>query len=159
MATTTATDPHAEYSDLLAEHHTLRRTRNRTPDQDARLAVVTARVMEIDATPPAGYTVPTAAAQLVEHARAHGWQTLAQWSPPSLDTVFYTVHVGRVLRDGEIPDARGSVWKYKLTWHSRDCPPGRLRLIGRGAETPERPMYHDAPSVRAIRAVITNHPA
>lgn len=149
-----------EYSGLYAEQQILLRVRNRSPEQDARLDAVTTRLLQIVAVPPDGYTVPAAAVQLLAHAEANGWQSLGQWTPPGRDEPFYTVHVGRVLRPGEMPDARSDRWKYQLTWHSRGCPPGRVRLFGRilGA-TPTSPALHEAPSVRAVRDVITAHPA
>lgn len=48
---------------------------------------------------------------------------------------------------------------HRLSWHSRGCPPGRLRLYGVTATTPDHPTWHDGPSLRAIREVITAHPA
>lgn len=147
-----------EYSGLYAEQQILLRARDRTPEQDARLTAVTVRLREIVAVPPDGYTVPAAAVQLLAHAEANGWQSLGQWTPPGRDEPFFSVQVGRVLGPGEMPDARATCWKYSLTWHSRGCPPGRLRLFSAGASTPHRPAYHDAPSIRAIRAVIAEHP-
>lgn len=150
-----------EYQRLTWECSGLRRLPNPTPAETATLKAATNRLLEILAIPPTGYTVPATAAQLAAHAQTHGWQALGQWTPPGYaGEPFYSVQVGRVLRPGEMPDARANCWKYKFTWHSRGCAPGRLRLFGSGsASTPDQPAWRDAPSVKAVRAVITNHPA
>lgn len=119
------------------------------------------RVREIVAIPPQGYQLPKSAADLIAHAEAHGWMSLVQWTPPGYEgEPFVTVQVGRRLVEGEMPDARGSKWIYKLTWHSRDCAAGKVRLFGCGhSVTPDHPAGTDAPSVKSIRATIEQHPA
>lgn len=151
----------AEYERLNSEHRSLLRLDNPTAEQTVRRDIVRARLLEIVAAPPAGYSTPPAALRLVEHARAHGWEVVAQWNPPGSDVEpQHHVEVGRVMRPGEVPDARGDSWRFRLTWHSRGCPPGRVRLFGRGcAITPTRPVWADAPSLKAIHAVICAHPA
>ncbi|MFD1832429.1 hypothetical protein ACFSJS_22680 [Streptomyces desertarenae] len=131
------------------------------PEIRQQYTATAARLREILAVPPDGYTLPRAAADLVAHAAAHGWQTLVQWTPPGWDGEPYVrVQVGRRLTAEEAADHPAGVYLYELTWHSRDCPPGRLRRFGSGlARTPDRPAAHGAPSVRAIRAVIAAHPA
>lgn len=156
--------PAAEYRRLYADHMTLRRLGGaRTARQTARLALLDARLRAITATPPDGYALPAAAVQLIAHARAHGWQAEAYWAPPDDDgegDPFVRVQVGRVMAPGELADARGNTWRYEAVWHSRGCPPGRLRLFGRMlARTPQHPATHDAPSVRAVREAIAAHPA
>ncbi|MFC5911484.1 hypothetical protein [Streptacidiphilus monticola] len=110
----------------------------------------------VPTTPPDGYTIPPQVARLVEHARTHGWRTLLQWDTESAEVPFLTVQVGR--RAGA-DDGPGPYWWYRLTWHNRDLPHGRLRLFRSGiAHTPTQPKAHDAPSIRAIHEVITAHP-
>lgn len=131
-----------------------------TPEQDERYAAVRARLREIAAIPPEGYRLPSAAAGLISHAEAHGWLALAQWARDSASNPFVTVQVGRKLTEAEATEHRGDTWLFKFTWHSRDCPPCRLRLFGTGtAKTPDEPWTHDAPSVKGVRAVIAEHPA
>lgn len=154
-----------EYTRLLSHRYQLgkelQEAAGDVPAVRAALRDATARLREIAAIPPAGYALPKAAAGLMAVAHEHGWTAIAQWTPPGYDGApFVTVHVGRGLRPGEQPDARGNGWHYQLTWHSRDCAPGRLRLFGRClAETPEQPCTHDGPSVTRVRAVIQQHPA
>lgn len=111
-------------------------------------------------TPPTGYTLPAIAVNLISHATAHGWLTGVQWQTSSSDEPYVTVHVGRKLVAGELDYHRGDNWYYQLTWHSRDCAPGRVRLFRAGlARTPLHPQWHDAPSVKGVRTVIETHPA
>ncbi|QDN60112.1 MULTISPECIES: hypothetical protein [unclassified Streptomyces] len=139
----------------------LRKAGDASPESRARLASVDRRLRDLVAAPPPGYILPKAAADLVAHAQAHGWLTLVQWTPPGYGgEPFVSVQVGRLLHAGEQSGARGDRWTYNVTWHSRDCAPGRVRLFGRHlATTPEQPWLHDGPSVKAICAVIAQHPA
>lgn len=165
MSTTRAPSA-AEYERLTREQTQLTRALREqgvNSAATAKLHAVTLRLREIRATPPAGYTLPKAAADLVAHAEAHGWLTLVQWDPePGYEgdcETFVTVQVGRrvVASDGYV--GPGDRWVYKLTWHSRDCLPGRLRRFGAGhAVTPDCPAGGCAPSVRGISAVISTHP-
>ncbi|GGX46504.1 hypothetical protein [Streptomyces noursei] len=98
--------------------------------------------------PPEGYTMPAAAEQLIEHAKAHGWRTKVVWTPPDYDG---EPSLKVLMEHGG--------WRYELTWHSRGCQPGRVRLFSRLAWTPGRQVAHDAPSVKKIRAVIEANPA
>jgi hypothetical protein len=153
-----------EYSRLVGEQNELsaaaRKNAGPSAEDRDRHREVTLRLRELLAIPPAGYALPAAAAGLVAHAEAHGWLTLVQWTSLGYDGApFVTIQVGRQLREGEMPDARGNKWIYKVTWHSYGCQPGKVRLFSSGAETPGRPVYHDGPSVKAIRAVIEQHPA
>lgn len=149
-----------DYEALNRLMHTLLR-QDATDESRARLAEVTDRIKQIVAVPPAGYSMPKAAADLLAHAEANGWETLHQWTQPSYTGEPYlSVQLRRNLTAVERADTRGDCWKYKLTWHSRGCTPGRVRLFGSGlAATPDSPAWHDAPSVKGIRAVITAHPA
>jgi hypothetical protein len=154
----------ARYARLDAEFSALQRIHpdQRTAEQAARGAAVLAELLEIVATPPPGYGLPALAAGLVAHAEAHGWQTLVQWTRPDYDgEPFVTVQVGRALTAEEREHHHGDRWTYRLTWHSRGCPPGRVRLFGQGsAITPDEPSGRSpAPSVKAVRAVIEAHPA
>ncbi|UQA91044.1 hypothetical protein [Streptomyces halobius] len=158
--TTAAETPAQEYDRLSYEYRRLLNLPDRSPEQEARLQQVYARLRAIRATPPDGYTLPTAAAQLVAHAEAHGWQALVHWPAPGYDgDVSVHLKIGRRAAPGELEYARSDMWIYELTWHSRDCPPGKLRLFGRIlARTPQNPATHEAPSVRAVREVIAAHP-
>ena len=163
MATTTETLGQ-EYNRLLGEQAQLsaaaRRTGSISPQDKQRHSEVTRRIREILTTPPQGYELPKLAADLVAHAEAHGWLSLVQWTPPDYPgEPFVSVQVGRRLQEGEMPDARGDKWVYKLTWHSRGCAVGKVRLFVRGtAATPDSPADSDAPSVKEIRAVIAANP-
>ncbi|MER5352524.1 hypothetical protein ABT093_19605 [Kitasatospora sp. NPDC002551] len=143
---------------LSAEFQTLRRVRERSPEEEARLKAVRGRLVELLAVPPAGYEAPEAGRRLVEHARAHGWLALEQWGQASDGAPFYTVQVGRAAEDEE-GRRIGLGWEFRRTWHSRGAAPGRVRLFGSGtAQTPEVPRTHDAPSVQRIRELITAYP-
>lgn len=170
---TTHTAPPTEtlanrYSRVYAEQYRLRRIHpdQRTPADRAALRATHSELSEILATSPDGYTLPAAARRLIDHATTHRWQTAARWYPPpgaeyAEDAEpFVQVLVGRRLTPAEAADDhRGEAWEYTLTWHSRGCLPGRLRLFGQGlAVTPDAPAVHDAPSVTVITAVITAHP-
>ncbi|MFI8942688.1 hypothetical protein [Streptomyces syringium] len=110
---------------------------------------------------PDGYSLPEAATALIAHARAYGWLAKAYWTPgDATSSPFVSVEVGRRLTEAEREQHRGPHWLYRLTWHSRGCPPGRLRRFGSGlAATPDSPAPHPAPSVQRIREIITAHPA
>ncbi|MFB7592388.1 hypothetical protein [Streptomyces sp. NPDC056169] len=104
------------------------------------------------ATPPTGYTIPAAAAQLLATAQAAGWRTLTSWTPPAYQRApFLTVRVG-------LHASNGGIWHYRLTWHSRGCAPGHVRLFSSVARTPGHPAWHNGPSLKAIRAVIAQNP-
>ncbi|MFK4187263.1 hypothetical protein ACI2L4_25115 [Streptomyces sparsogenes] len=149
------------YNRLYDELQTLRRIEpaQRTKEHSDRYKAVSAELLAILAIAPEGYTLPKAAADLIAHAEAHGWKTMVQWTHPGWEEEKYVmVRVGREVDEAEREQFRGDGWFYKLTWHSRGCAPGRLRLFGSGlAETPDNPATHDAPSVRRIRAIITEH--
>lgn len=162
---TTLETPAQEYTRLTNERGelaaALRKAGDTSPESRAQLAAVDRRLHELVAAPPSGYALPKTAVYLVAHAQVHGWLTLVQWTPPDYTgEPFVSVQVGRLLRAGEQSDARGDRWTYNLTWHARGCAPGRVRLFGRRlAATPEQPWLHDGPSVKAICAVIAQHPA
>lgn len=153
-----------EYDRLLGERGELgarlRKSEGGPTEDREQLRRVARRIREIVAIPPAGYELPKLAVDLVAHAEAHGWLSLVEWTPPDYEGEPYvSVQVGRQLAEGELPDEPGRKWIYQLTWHSRDCAPGKVRRFRAGlARTPDRPMPHDGPSVKAIRAVIEQHP-
>lgn len=117
---------------------------------------------------PAGYALPKQAADLIAHAEANGWLARATWiAGDYTGEPFVCVDVGRMLADGESPvhltdpyaQVRGDKWAYCVTWHSRYARPGQLKLFRRpGAFTPWRPTYHDGPSVKGIRLMISSFP-
>jgi hypothetical protein len=133
----------------------------RTEEQREELRSLQASMDELLAAPPAGYTVPKAVTDLLAHAKAHGWLARASWTPPNYEgEPFLRVEVGRLVTDEEREEYRGDRWMYSLTWHSRDCAPGKVKRFGQGtAVTPDDPATHYAPSVKAIRAVIADNPA
>lgn len=159
----------AEYDRLCTEGHRLAAQATRTPEDRARAVQISARLRAIRATPPPGYTLPSMATALIAHATAHGWQTLAQWTPAAgLDEggrqePFVTVQVGRRLTADELAARaekffQGPHWLYSATWWSRGLPHGRLRLHRVSAETPDAPACHEV-SLRTAREAITAHPA
>lgn len=111
------------------------------------------------ATPPDGYTVPKIVTDLVAFAESHGWKALVDWTPPDYEEPFMTVCVGRKVTEAD-GERRGPWWQYKLTYHSRDCGPGKVKGFRAGlAQTPDHPQWGDAPSVKKIREVIAANPA
>lgn len=118
---------------------------------------------------PEGYALPKLAADLMACAEANGWLTRAIWvAGPEIEEPFVSVDVGRKLAPGEDPEdpsdryapVRGDKWAYRVTWHSRGCAPGKLRLFRQPlASTPWRPAHHDGPSVRRIQDMILAFPA
>ncbi|MEU1074343.1 MULTISPECIES: hypothetical protein [unclassified Streptomyces] len=108
---------------------------------------------------PTGYAMPKAAADLVEHATAYGWKVKSVWGKDSGGAPFVTVMLGRLLTGPELTMWGGDRWEYRITWHGRGLPVGRLRLFGGWAVTPESPATHNLPSVKAIREVVMSNPA
>lgn len=152
----------SEYEQISIEHATLHRLgAARTPLQQQRYEHLGRRLREILATPPHGYSLPPAAATLVDHARAAGWRAEVCWVPADgLTEVHVRIQVGRRIQPGELDDPPGPMWLYELTWHSRGCPPGRVRRFGRIlARTPEQPAVHEVGSVRAVEEAIGRYPA
>lgn len=163
---TTATETIAEeYERLCGEDAELsaavRKVGTATPEQAQRQREIRNRLRELHAQPPEGYTLPKQAADLVAHAEAHGWLTLVQWTALGYDgDPFVAVQVGRLTTEADGYLGLGDRWTYKLTWHSGGCAPGKVRRFGSGsAVTPANPASHYAPSVKAIRTVIEQHPA
>lgn len=150
------------YNRLDMELYTLRRIvpEERTSEQKAQMLKLHAELREILATPPAGYSLPKAAADLMAFAEAHGWLSMAQWtSPDYIGDPYVKVQVGRHLTDEEREQYRGTRWLFELTWSSRDCAPGKVRRWRAGlAWTPDNPAAHDSPSVKKIRETIAAHP-
>ncbi|OEV09206.1 hypothetical protein [Streptomyces nanshensis] len=122
------------------------RAQNELGVAERRLAAVT----------PEGWEVPKTVADLVAHAEAHGWRSALAWNPRAAsEEMTLAVLVGRDVTPADEP-ARGTKWRYQLTWN---CEPGSARRAGSGlAQTPHRPGWHEAPSVKKIRAVIRAHP-
>ncbi|MGA4875929.1 hypothetical protein [Streptomyces lydicamycinicus] len=163
MADTLAETLEQQYERLATRYQELRHVHpsERTADQAAELRVINQQLTTLLSTPPAGYALPKVAADLITHAKVNGWLARTQWTYPGFTGQPYVkVEVGRRLTGDESPLYRGTHWLFVLTWHSRGCSPGKLRMFGNGlAETPENPASHDGPSVKAIRAVITDNPA
>lgn len=152
-----------EYQRLSCERYELSKAA-RVDQRDSgvvdRLRAIAVRLREIESTPPDGYDLPKIAAGLVTHAEAHGWRVRVQWTPPGYeDEPYVTVQVGRRVTRADGYAGTGDRWAYALTWHSRGCQTGKARLFGSGvAVTPDHPAAHNAPSVKAIRGVITANP-
>ncbi|GAA0500993.1 hypothetical protein [Streptomyces olivaceiscleroticus] len=170
MTTTTIETLQQEY-ERLSDQQDLLRTQVRnaggaTLEQKDRSRAIARRLREILAIPPAGYALPKAAADLLAHAEAHGWDTAVRWTPPGWeDAVSVRVGVRREMTIAEKKAAaycRSGAWLYELTYHSRDCPAGKVKRFGAGRGcTPDMAQaeYPPAPSLKAIRAVITANPA
>ncbi|MBT2412699.1 hypothetical protein J7I94_19395 [Streptomyces sp. ISL-12] len=131
----------------------------RTAEQREEIRTLNADLTELLSTPPAGYAVPKAVSDLLSFAEAHGWRTSALWTAPGYEgEPFLNVQVGRLVPVNERGNYRGDRWMYSLTWHSRDCAPGKVRRFGQGtAVTPDNPATRGAPSVNAIREVIAEN--
>lgn len=147
---------------LDRELHSLRRIHpeERTDEQRERMRAVAKELTELLSIPPAGYSLPKAAEDLMSYAQAHGWSTEALWTALGYDgEPSVRVRVGRQLTGEERDEHRGDRWVYELTWHSRDCAPGKVRRFGQGtAVTPDDPATRGCPSLKAIREVIAAHP-
>lgn len=122
------------------------------------------RLEAIMALAAPGYALPRAAGQLVSRAREYGWLSRVVWTSVRnghVDEPFVTVGLARVLTEAEQDSGayRGDRWRYRLTWHSCDCPVGRLRLFSSLAWTPDHPGWGPGPSLKAVRAVMSAHPA
>ncbi|WP_412078981.1 hypothetical protein ACLF6K_37190 [Streptomyces xanthophaeus] len=156
---TTATESLAqEYQRLMTEHRQAMRAayegvathlgEKPSPGKQAAAEAHLPRLKEILAIAPAGYELPKQAVELIDLAKAHGWISMAQWTPPDWeDEPSVLLHLA-----GKV--GPGRAFYYRITWHSRDCAPGALKLWRKTAETPDQPRRHDAPSIKAIRAVI-----
>ncbi|MFK0047773.1 hypothetical protein ACIQU4_27555 [Streptomyces sp. NPDC090741] len=109
---------------------------------------------KLAAVTPDGWEVPKPVADLLAHAEAYGWRSVLAWTPRDADEMLLSVVVGRDVTPRDAP-ARGTQWRYKLTWN---CTPGSARRAGAGlASTPACPQWHDAPSLRKIREEMQAH--
>lgn len=99
---------------------------------------------------PEGYVFPRIAADLMDHAQAHGWKTAKAWTmaekrsddeddwEPSAQLEIHISHL-----DG---------WLFKLSW---SCDPGGGgRMIRSGLARAPRRDWFDAPSIKKIKAII-----
>jgi hypothetical protein len=164
VTTATTTTLAQEYERLTYEQRELDKAVHEgaaTPEARKRRRAVTQRLREIAATAPPGYALPKAATDLIAHAEAHGWMALVTWTSPGYSgEPSVSVRVGRLVHAADGYVGLGDRWKFERTWHSRGCAPGKVRMFGNGhAVTPANPGGNYAPSVKAIRAVIEQHPA
>jgi hypothetical protein len=163
MTNQTTETPEQEYERLSVEFERLRRVHpdERTDEQRAELRSTNNRLVELLSVPPEGYSLPKAVTDLISYAESHGWRTSALWTALGYDGEPYVkVDIGRLVPADERDEYRGDRWVYSLTWHSRDCAPGKVRRFGQGtAVTPDNPATRGAPSVKAIKAVIAGNPA
>ncbi|WP_405620339.1 hypothetical protein [Streptomyces sp. NBC_00076] len=155
--------PEAESERLELVMSRLRRIHpsERTEEQRQELRDANARLVALYSVPPEGYSTPKAVTDLLSFAESHGWATSATWTALGYaGEPFLNVKVGHLVPEEERENYRGDRWVYSLTWHSRDCAPGKTRRFGQGtAVTPDNPATHGAPSVKAIRDVIAKNPA
>lgn len=93
-------------------------------------------------------SLPKAAAELLELAESREWKTGTQHGEDSGGSPFVTIAIGRKFADG-------TIFYYKITWHTRNT--GTYRLFGKIARTPTSPGWHDAPSLREIQRVVEAH--
>ncbi|MGW7001360.1 hypothetical protein ACWGCW_00685 [Streptomyces sp. NPDC054933] len=105
-------------------------------------------VPEDRSAPPAGWELPKPAVDLLECVERHGWVSATAWGERSNGDPMVRIQL-----------AHGG-WRFDhLTWVASGSGTSMKRL-GRGLQsTPEFPAWHDAPSVKAIRAVIEANPA
>lgn len=99
---------------------------------------------------PDGFTLPRAAADLLEHAAAYGWLT-GRWWDIAEDGIDGSVRV--------ILGTPDRTREYKLRWSVLAGGRGAGSLVGSSglARLPRRP-WHDAPSLKKIREDIAAHP-
>jgi len=121
------------------------------------------RLEAIAALAAPGYTLPRAAGQLVKRARECGWRSRVVWTSVRTGHAgepFVTLRVSRVLTEVELEEGeyRGDRWYFRLVWHSRDCPAGRLRLFSCLASTPDHPGWAPGPSLKGVSGVMSAHP-
>ncbi|MFG2210930.1 hypothetical protein [Streptomyces sp. NPDC048638] len=104
---------------------------------------------------PDGWELPKAVRELLDHAEGHGWRSARAWTPRGADEMLLKIVIGRDTLPSDAP-SRGTQWRFELTW---SCVAGSARRARAGiARTPDRPRWHDAPSLRKIREVIAGHP-
>lgn len=104
-------------------------------------------------TPPAGWELPKAAADLLACAERNGWMSITAWGERPGGDVMVTIQLAHGRRIGE-------AWRFEhLTWYASGVGTSMHRG-GRGLQsTPDAPAWHDAPSISRICAVIDAHPA
>lgn len=118
-------------------------------------AELTQAKRQLAAITPDGWELPRAVQELLAHAESHGWRSVRAWTPRGTDEMLLKIVIGRDTLPSD-PPARGTQWRFQLTW---SCVPGSTRRAGAGlARTPDRPQWHDAPSLRKIRELISEHP-
>lgn len=92
---------------------------------------------------PEGYAVPKAAADLLAHAKAHGWKTVHGWTVRTEDEgggALLRIIVGHGLH------------QFKLTW---SCDPGGGgRRSGSGVARAPMRAWHDAPPLKRVKEII-----
>lgn len=98
---------------------------------------------------PDGYTLPPAAADLVAHAKDHGWATRCLWSVPENEDDHRGVSV-------EVSVGTDTGWLFKINWGCETNGTGCRTRAGL-ARAPRRDWY-DAPSLKKIKETITANP-
>lgn len=117
---------------------------NRAREAEAEIDHLRARLAQYT---PDGYVFPAAAASLLEYAREHGWKTAHAWQMREPEYDGDPGHAWLVIRL-----AHGS-YAYRLTW---TCDPGGGgRMFGSGIARAPRRDWHDAPSLKKIKEIIT----
>lgn len=99
-------------------------------------------------TAPDGYVMPKPVAELFALAETNGWAAQQAWAPRD-DGYALNARVSRAAEGG-------SKWQYDLSYF---VAPGVARRTPFGlCVTPDRRAQHDTPSIKAISAVIKQHP-
>lgn len=140
---------------LTWERHDLAKVRPEDRDESwaQRAQEVQAELLDLRAIPPDGWTLPKPVADLLEHAKAHGWKTAACWSlrPGSGDPM--------MCFEAARPHGKGFGWQFQVTWVASGAATSMRRLSAGLQRTPTDPDWRPAPSLSAIRAVIAANPA
>jgi hypothetical protein len=104
-------------------------------------------------TPPDGYDLPKAAADLLACADEHGWLSLTAWGERSNGDPLVTI---QLLHKA----VGGRVWKVDHISWIRSGAGTSMKRFGTGRiQTPEYRAWHDAPSLKCLCELIAANPA
>lgn len=93
---------------------------------------------------PDGFTFPPAAQDLLDHATAHGWKTGRSWHVDEQDPTLASLRI--------VLGHEGWMFDHLRWVCDRE---GRGRMVGRGLVREPRRDWHDAPSLKKIKIIIT----
>jgi len=102
---------------------------------------------------PDGYTMPGAASLLLAHAEDHGWRTARKWHVHEPRTDEYADEIEYARLEIALTNV---LWAFRLSW-SVDRGGGG-RMIRSGLAWKLKGGWHDAPSLREIKNIITESP-